>query len=110
MQLQFDKRFLQSQVSVKAVRSRSHVRLHDPQLPHIKIVQPHFRRDTNPPVNRLKRSVAMKQIERESQRLIDKRLLALAEESLATRPRRAHVARRWHRPPVEKCFRSRGNI
>ena len=104
VQLHLDKSFLKTEVIVEAIRALAHIRAHDAQFANIEIVQAEFGRDANPPIRGLERSVAMKQIERKSQRLIDKRLFAFAEEIRAARARAAHVARRRDAAAIKKSF------
>ena len=110
VQLQLAEHFLKSQMPVEPRGAVAHVHRHDAQLAHRQVIRAHRRRDPNPPVHRTKRRVAMKQVERENKKLIQKNLLALAEESGRSGLRCAHAARHRQPPPVEERVADPGEI
>src|SRR5579885_2346731 len=105
MQFVFEEGFLQADVGVEAVCSLAHVRADDAEFADIQIVQADLRRDADAPVHWLEGGIAVKKIERESQRLVEKGLFAAAKKSGTARLRGADAAWRGNAAPVE---RSRG--
>src|SRR6266404_4832209 len=97
-------------MGVQAIGSAAHIRANNPQLANIQIIEANFRRDADSPVNWLERSVAVKQINRKTQSLIDKFLFAAAEKRCAARIFCANTARRRHSTPVKRRVRSRGQV
>src|SRR5262249_35212707 len=74
------------------------VDVHDPVLTGEEIVHVEDGRGSHLPVTRLEAGVAVEQLERDEEVLLDAELLALAEEAGAVRARAADVAR--HRQPA----------
>ena len=106
----FHEGFLKADVGVEAVGAVSHVGADDAEFADVEIVEADFRSDANAPVDWLEGGVAVKQIEGESEGLIEESLLAFAEESAAAGARGADVAGRRNTAAVEKRFRGGGDI
>jgi len=76
----FDKGFLQADVAIEASGARANVGADYTEFANVEVVEADFRGDADAPVDRLEGCVAMKKIEGEAEGLIEKKLLAIAEE------------------------------
>src|ERR1700681_1447909 len=92
MNLGLDKGFLYAHVRVKTIRASSHIDVDDASLLRLQEVNVERRGEMHPEIDRTKRSVAAKEIEREPKRLIHERLLSASEKVATAGPFRGNVA------------------
>src|SRR5208337_1327172 len=109
-QLHLHEGFLKAQMGVEARGAFAHVWADDAQFAHVEIIQTYLGGDADAPIHGLERSVAVKQLEGEAQRLIEEQLLAMAEKFRAAGLRGAYAAGRGDAPTIEKGFRGAGEI
>ena len=108
MKFHFGEGFLKPQVRIEARGPGADIYIDDAELLDVEIVEAHRGRDTDAPVHRAKRSVAVEKIEGEEENLVHESLLALAEKIGAPRASRADVARSRQAAAVEKGIADSG--
>ena len=103
-QLDFDERFLQSNVAVEPRVSFAHVDVDDAVFLHVEVVDVDLGRDLDAPVDRPERCVAVKQIKRKRQVLAHKKLPKASEELLAAGVLGTEAARNRDAPAIRESI------
>src|SRR5262249_7606913 len=104
----FTEELLKSEVSVEAIGAVADVWTNDAEFADLEIVEANFGRDANAPVDRLKAGVAVEEIEGNADGLVEEKLFAATEETLAAGLRRAYVAGGREATPFEERFGTAG--
>src|SRR5271169_1286441 len=95
---------------VESCSSLAHIRTDDSQFPNIEIIKADFGRDADAPIDRLEGGVTMEEVERETKGLVQKKLVAIAEETRTTGLRWAGGGRRRHAAAIQQGLCSASNI
>src|SRR5207302_4130239 len=101
-ELGFDERFLQAQVSVDARGSFANIEVHDAALLRVDVIDVHFGRDANAPIDGTEGCVAVKQVDREGEILAHEVLTESSEEFSAVGPFGTKSARHGKAPAVDE--------
>src|SRR6266436_3225803 len=104
MELHFHEGFLQSGVIVEPVGAAARIGANDAQFADFQIVEAQLWGDSNPPVDGLESRIAMKQVKRKPESLIEECLFPFAEEIRTARAHAAHIAGRRNAAAIEKGF------
>src|SRR5260370_24146039 len=104
MEIQCKGGLLKYGVIVEPVGAAARMGANDAQFADFQIVEAQLWGDSNPPVDWLESRIAMKQVKRKPESLIEECLFPFAEEIRTARARAAHIAGRRNAAAIEKGF------